>query len=400
MTPSDPRPITRRWTTEFARAAGFVVDCLLPFLLVVAAFLLGCQELYSSDIWWHVRSGQWILEHRSAPGMDTFSFSSTHLLWVDMTWLFQVILAVAFAAGGVRGIILATATLCAAVMVIICALRDRRWPNWLFAACWLPALALMSIRFVPRPEIFSVLGMASFLSILRRVDSNPRLAWLLPLIQVVWVNTHGAFVLGPVILAAYLAERIVAPPPLPGESPGSRPEGKRWWAHVGGSAAMVGVACLANPYGVRGAMFPLDIFPKITAWGGLYKEYISENGDLREYLRRRGPSAIGGLYTRIECFLLWALPVSFIAPAIWRARGDRATNPGTHIASFGAAVAFVVLCALGIPAPGTPEWLILLGRLAAPAMLVLGTLARRSWCVRRSGRPASPWWEASRWRCG
>lgn len=141
MTPSfDPRAMTRRCTTDLPIAAGKALDHALPLLLVIAAFLLGCQELASSDIWWHVRSGQWILEHQSAPGLDPFTFTSSDLLWVDMTWLFQVMLAVVFAAGGVRSIVLVTAAMYAAVMIIVSALRDRRWPSWLFAGCWLPAL--------------------------------------------------------------------------------------------------------------------------------------------------------------------------------------------------------------------------------------------------------------------
>ena len=377
MTPSfDPRAMTRRCTTDLPIAAGKALDHALPLLLVITAFLLGCQELASSDIWWHVRSGQWILEHRSAPGLDPFTFTSSDLLWVDMTWLFQVMLAVVFAAGGVRSIVLVTAAMYAAVMIIVSALRDRRWPSWLFAGCWLPALALMSIRFVPRPEVFSVLGMAAYLSILRRVDSNPRLAWILPLIQVIWVNAHGVFVLGPIILAAYLAERLVAPPePEPGEKAGmKRPPEKRWWAHVGAAAALVVVACLVNPYGLRGALFPFDIFPKITAWGGLYKASISENGDLHEYLRRMGPSAIGGLYVRIECFLLWAVPLSFIGPAVWRTRGTRVQSPAASRRVFRGGAGVRRLLRTGAPVSGGSG----MAHLAGTALRTGGGGARKS----------------------
>ena len=109
--------------------------------MVIAAFLLGCQELADADVWWHLGGGQWILDHRRLPGLDPFTFSSPDRTWVDLHWLFQVTLAAAFAGGGVRGVILLTATLCTAAMVVVLALRDRRWPCWIVAACWLPALA-------------------------------------------------------------------------------------------------------------------------------------------------------------------------------------------------------------------------------------------------------------------
>ena len=53
-----------------------------------------------------------------------------------------------------------------------------------------------------------------------------------------------------------------------------------------GAGVLVGFACVANPYGLR-AFFPLELLPKITAWGGLYKSYIIEFGDLRELVHRQ-----------------------------------------------------------------------------------------------------------------
>ena len=207
----DQQALARGRKVGISGAACCVIDCILPLLMVAAAFLLGAQELFDADVWWHLRSGQLILRERLVPSLDPFTFTSADRSWINLHWLFQVMLAVAFAAGGVRGIVVATAVVCAGAIVAVLILRDLRWPTWLVTLCWLPALALMSARFVPRPEIFSVLWMALYLTILLKVDVKPGLAWFLPLIQVLWVNTHGLFVFGPMILAAYLAERLTAP---------------------------------------------------------------------------------------------------------------------------------------------------------------------------------------------
>ena len=105
--------------------------------------------------------------------------------------------------------ILLAAGLCAAVAAAGLAARDRRWPTWVVAACWLPALVVMSARFAPRPELLSLLAMAGYLAILTRADARPAWLWLLPAVQVVWVNAHALFVLGPIILGLYLADRLV-----------------------------------------------------------------------------------------------------------------------------------------------------------------------------------------------
>ena len=51
--------------------------------------------------------------------------------------------------------------------------------------------------------------MAGYLAILTRADARPAWLWLLPAVQVVWVNAHALFVLGPIILGLYLADRLV-----------------------------------------------------------------------------------------------------------------------------------------------------------------------------------------------
>ena len=140
--------------------------------MVSAAFAMGCQKLYDADVWWHVRAGQWIWANRRVPAFDPFTFASADRLWIDMHWLFQVFLAAVFAAGGIPGMILMTAGAHATVFLIAWTARDRRWPTWLVAACWLPALVVMSARSDPRPETFTLLALAAYLAVLSQTDGT------------------------------------------------------------------------------------------------------------------------------------------------------------------------------------------------------------------------------------
>src|ERR1039457_474520 len=74
---------------------------------------------------------------------------------------------------------------------------------------WLPAVVMFTGRLCERPELFSLLFLAGFLAVLGRAGERPRWLWLLPAIQILWVNCHGFFVLGPMVLAAYVAELLV-----------------------------------------------------------------------------------------------------------------------------------------------------------------------------------------------
>ena len=124
---------------------------------------------------------------------------------------------------------------------------------------------------------------------LLRTDRTPALAWLLPLVQAIWVNSHGLFVLGPIILVAFLIDHIAgAIGRRRTRSTTGNSSETRWWLHLGGAALAVVLACLLNPYGWRGAVFPLELFPKITAWGGPYKSYVDEFMDLRTFVQTVG----------------------------------------------------------------------------------------------------------------
>ena len=95
-----------------------------------------------------------------------------------------------------------------------------------------------------------------------------------------------------------------------------------------------------------------------------------------------------GLYLRTECFLLWAIPPSFIVPAVWRASPPGVRSNVLHVTALGAALALCAASVAGSGAPGNPEWLAWLGRLAAPAMAALGILGA-ALLVRWSRRAAS-----------
>ena len=171
-------------------------DGLLIVLIVAAAFLLGCQELFDSDVWWHVRSGQWIWANGRVPDRDPFTFTSSDRPWIDLHWLFQLILA---GAHGIGGAARNDRAGCVDVRGGDPGWRERsrsalaagRGRGVLAARTGRDECAIQS-----GPEAFSLLAVAAYLSVLVRADRKPEALWLLPLVQVIWVNTHALFVSG------------------------------------------------------------------------------------------------------------------------------------------------------------------------------------------------------------
>jgi tetratricopeptide (TPR) repeat protein len=358
-----------------------LIDRLLVGLVVTAAFLLGCQELFDSDVWWHVRAGQWIWANSRVPDLDPFTFASADRHWIDLHWLFQLLLAGVYRLAGVRGMILLAAGICATTILVGVTTRQRQWPVAVVVACWLPALGAMSARFDPRPEVLSLLGVAVYLAVLFRADRSPRLVWLLPLVQVIWVNVHALFVLGPVILGAYLIDRVaeLLIRPRSRDDSGGHPRA-HWRFHLAGALVAVVVACLVNPYGWRGAVFPFELFPKITAWGGPYKSYVAEFMDVRSFVQKTGTdSAAGDFFFRAECFLLWMVPLSFLLPAVWES-SRRTTVQGAEsrqgclawIAASALATGLIAVCP-PVDAEGSSMlWIAPLGRFVPWALVACG----------------------------
>ena len=62
--------------------------------------LLGWRQIVSPDIGFHLSSARWMLEHRAWPATDPFSFTVTGHPYIDMQWLFQLMLYGANRLGG------------------------------------------------------------------------------------------------------------------------------------------------------------------------------------------------------------------------------------------------------------------------------------------------------------
>jgi tetratricopeptide (TPR) repeat protein len=361
--------------SESARRAGArwlprAVDAALVALLLAAAFLLGCCELYDADVWWHLAGGRWILEHHRAPGLDPFSFGSADRVWVDLNWLFQVVLAVLYDRGGLAAVILLAAAAATAALAVGASARGRSWPVALGVLAWIPALVLMSSRFRPRPEVFTLLYLAGFLGVLWRAERRPALLWVLVPLQILWVNTHGLFVLGPLLLGFYALDKVATWAWRLRRGGPAAPVPAAGWKHLAGAAAVVVFACLANPYFLDGALFPLELLPKVTAPGNVYKQWIEEFYSPRT-LALREPNSLGpdDPYTRALVFLLLLLPASFSVPAAW-AVWSRAPLParrgggagerggaGAWLGAFGAAAALSLALTAALPGRVTARWL-------------------------------------------
>lgn len=213
----------RRQRKNRQRAPDAAVAALAPgwlkvaTLLLTAVCLLGLfsTEIADTDFWWHLKTGQYIVERHSLPVPDPFAYTTAaanrgeeRVQHFNLTheWLSQVLMYAVYAVGGFPAIVLARAILLATLCGLAGWLAARLSGSFyagIAAAC--AAASVMVAFAADRPGVVSFLGVAVFVSLLEL----RRGWWAFPPLGLLWANCHGGFLLGWVVLGAYCAETLV-----------------------------------------------------------------------------------------------------------------------------------------------------------------------------------------------
>ena len=314
MSPPEPRPRSETARSRPGREIGSaerpswglrVIDACLIALFLALTFLLGIFPLKDADYYWHLRTGDLIRQTGQVPRVDFYTFTRQGTPWIDLHWIFQVGISWVREHGGVPALTLVKAVItCLAVFLLITA-RRRSWPVWTMILAWLPALLVLSGRMYVRPETLSLLYLAIYVAVVCRWDRFPVLTWLLPLVQLAWVNTHGLFVLGPIVLVFALVDAALRRGAL-------APEHIRWWQMVVPACVATGLACLLNPYGLRGAIYPLELARTMS--NPIFSRSIAELTPIPLFIEKSGLANLP-LQLHLATMLLGAL--SFLVPIGW-----------------------------------------------------------------------------------
>ena len=157
------------------------------------------------DFWWHLKTGEVICRTRSIPRTDLFSFTAGGKPFVVQNWLAEASGYLAYRAGGLPLVVFLNALLLVAVMWAVYSLCRESSGNLRLSAV-VAVLASLTLPFNARPQVFSFALIALFYWILEGYRHRRRdLVWTLPPLMLLWVNLHGAFVVGLGLIALYLA---------------------------------------------------------------------------------------------------------------------------------------------------------------------------------------------------
>jgi len=239
--------------------------------LAVAAAAATFTEVYNYDIFWHLASGDWMFAHGRVLATDPFSIDPLPQ-WVNVHWLFQVIVRVLYGVGGFAALV-GLKTLLAAATVTVPAVACRREapPAWIVLAGLL-ALAALETRIRVRPESFTLLFMAVTIALVESVrrGASARRLWLLPAVMLPWVNMHGLYFLGPALFWSAAAGAAVDRR-LGRAISGNLPTRGAVLAMLAASAA-----CLITPWPLDAAAQPLLLWTRISGQTEAYTYGVLE----------------------------------------------------------------------------------------------------------------------------
>jgi tetratricopeptide (TPR) repeat protein len=188
---------------------------ILSALIFLIAVAFSTKSFREPDLWWQIRTGEWILENHEVPKQDIFSYTFAGKEWINIKWLSEVLFAITVKLVGPESVfILQMMVSCLIIfflmrLTLIFAGRFKFSDASVWAIMPLGFVALMcgiEYRVIGRPEMFSHLFTVVFIYLHEKNRGNFS-KWLYAIIplQLLWANMHEAFATGLIITAIYTA---------------------------------------------------------------------------------------------------------------------------------------------------------------------------------------------------
>ncbi|MCB9372568.1 MAG: hypothetical protein H6518_07275 [Microthrixaceae bacterium] len=203
------RPTGRRPTNDAAATA----------IVALLTFLIALRPAVDNDLWFHLRTARWMLDHHRWVGVDPFTHTRPGVARVQTDWLAQLGYHGVWRVLGLAGVALAVAALATLGLVVL----QRALPGGtrLRAGVIVLTAASSSIFWSARTQMATFVGTALLVALLLRWRRDPdsRLLWWVVPLFLVWVNAHGGVVYGVIILGAAVVGEwvrlVLARDPLP-----------------------------------------------------------------------------------------------------------------------------------------------------------------------------------------
>ena len=171
-------------------------------ILAIGLFAMAARNVIDPDVWWHLRTGQLILQNHAVFYTDPYSFTKFGQPWVNHEWLSDVLIFIVYRAAGWAGLIVVFAAIISAAFM--CVFQRCSGPPYLAAAVTVLGAIASAPSWGVRPQTFSLFFASLFLLILERSSAHENLLWYTLPITLIWVNLHGGYAIGIAFMCLFI----------------------------------------------------------------------------------------------------------------------------------------------------------------------------------------------------
>ena len=231
------------------------------FFFFFLVFFFSLRAIFDGDLGLHLRIGEYIFKTRSLIYNNPFGLYFNDYPYVYHSWLSQLIIFLIYKISGLYGLNFFYALLSVLTIFVlhkICVEKGKAKDSLLILAFLTPFIVFISgLR--TRAITFLFLGVLQ-LFLLKIEKGQKRLAFLIPFLFAFWVNLHGGFLMGLILLLLWIIFEIIQ----------FKSPAKTLLLFKILIASIL--FCLFNPYGIGVYTQPLKmmttpaIFKNITDW--------------------------------------------------------------------------------------------------------------------------------------
>jgi hypothetical protein len=271
-----------------------------PAFVLLAIAIADAGRVADTDLWGHIAFGRLFL--RTGPvSHDPFNYSVPGHAWAVHEWLAEVTMARIYASCGILGLKFwkFACTALTIIMLAMAAAETGAAPPLQAAVLIAASVALMPLMQF-RPQLYTYIFLAALMALLARENYRQRAPlWLAVPMFALWVNLHGGFVIGVVVLAVYTG--VVAIENLVGRS------GSHRSARLAAVTLASAAATLANPFGLKAW---LHVLPALN--NPLTRKEMVDWQPLIAVLANSHGLHSGALFFALVIALLTVLALAFI----------------------------------------------------------------------------------------
>lgn len=235
-------------------------------------FLFFLKPIEIEDVWWHLKTGEWIVQNAQVPTEDIFAFDEEITQGISPQWMGSTLYYLVYKMGGLLGLKIFRTILFTTCIFLFIFFSYRKIPLSLLALLTVCLVCSFSTRALLRPFVFNFIFIQLFLIVLfsyYRQGQFRLLLWL-PFMGIIWANIHmGSFVYGNLFLVLFLIAEAVA---FFNNQWGPRLKERRHLIlsrlkHLSCILLFYQTVFFLGPYGFEGGLYPYKTF--------LFPEFIN-----------------------------------------------------------------------------------------------------------------------------